>query len=261
MTLTRTKMIASLAGGAALVACGTSLAQQQPASTLNVPGEAPVPSSHPNSIQPETTLSISASGEVSRKPDIAMITAGVQTDSASASDAMSQNASRMQGVYSALRNAGVAERDMQTSNLSLQPMYDYSGRDGAPPRVTGYTASNQLTVKVRDLDNLGRTMDAIVTQGGNTISGLQFSLDDPSEARDEARRQAIQKAVQRANLYAEATGYRVARIVTISESSGSYNPPMPMMTMRAESADASTEVSSGEVGYSVDVNVTFELRK
>ncbi|MEQ9315587.1 MAG: SIMPL domain-containing protein, partial [Henriciella sp.] len=78
---------------------------------------------------------------------------------------------------------------------------------------------------------------------------------------DEARRQAIQKAVQRANLYAEATGYRVARIVTISESSGSYNPPMPMMAMRAESADASTEVSSGEVGYSVDVNVTFELRK
>jgi uncharacterized protein YggE len=150
---------------------------------------------------------------------------------------------------------------MQTSNLSLQPAYDYSGRDGSPPQVTGYTASNQLDVKVRDLANLGKTMDAIVSQGGNTISGLQFGLDDPSDARDEARVIAIQKAVERANLYASATGYRVARIVTISESSGGGYQPMPMMSMRAESADLSTQVSSGEVGYSVDVTVTFELRK
>lgn len=261
MTMKRTKLIAGLAGATALVACGTSLAQQQPATTSSVPGEAPVPSSHPNSIQPETTLSISASGEVSRSPDIATITAGVQTEAPTASQAMSQNAERMEGVYKALRDASVAERDMQTSNLSLQPSYDYSNRDGAPPKVTGYTASNQLSVKVRDLDNLGRTMDAIVAQGGNTISGLQFGLDDPSEARDEARRQAIQKAVERANLYAEATGYRVARIVTISESSNNYSPPMPMMAVRSEAADATTQVSGGEVGYSVDVNVTFELRK
>ncbi|MGB3626467.1 MAG: SIMPL domain-containing protein [Henriciella sp.] len=261
MTLTRNKIIAGLAGATALVACGTSLAQQQPASTPNVPGEAPVPSSHPNSIQPETTLSISASGEVSRTPDIATITAGVQTEAETASEAMSQNAARMDGVYAALRSAGVAERDMQTSNLSLQPRYNYSNRDGSPPKVTGYTASNQLNVKVRDLDNLGETMDAIVAQGGNTISGLQFGLDDPSEARDEARREAIQKAVERASLYAEATGYRVARIVTISENASGGNMPMPMMAVRNESADASTQVSSGEVGYSVDVNVTFELRK
>ncbi|MEM5516731.1 SIMPL domain-containing protein [Henriciella sp. AS95] len=261
MKMTTPRMIAGIAGAGALVACGTSMAQQSPANTVNVPGEAPIPSSHPNSIQPETTLQISASGEVSRAPDIATITAGVQTEAKTASEAMSQNASRMDGVYSALQTAGVANRDMQTSNLSLQPSYDYSNRDGSPPRVTGYTASNQLTVKVRDLDNLGTTMDAIVTQGGNTISGLQFGLDDPSEARDEARRQAIQKAVQRANLYAEATGYRVARIVTISESSGGGYQPMPMMSVRAESAEDSTQVSGGEVGYSVNVNVTFELRK
>ncbi|GGB65163.1 SIMPL domain-containing protein [Henriciella pelagia] len=261
MQLPNARMIATIAGAGALVACGTSMAQQAPASTLNVPGEAPIPSSHPNSIQPETTLQISATGEVSRTPDIATITAGVQTEGKTASEAMSQNASRMQGVYSALRSAGAADRDMQTSNLSLQPAYDYSGRDGSPPQVTGYTASNQLDVKVRDLANLGKTMDAIVSQGGNTISGLQFGLDDPSDARDEARVIAIQKAVERANLYASATGYRVARIVTISESSGGGYQPMPMMSMRAESADLSTQVSSGEVGYSVDVTVTFELRK
>lgn len=260
MKFTSAKLVAGLAGAGALVACGTSLAQQAP-STMTAPSEAPIPSSHPNSIQPETTLSISASGEVSKAPDIAFITAGVQTNAPTASQAMSQNATSMQGVYSALRSAGVAERDMQTSNLSLQPQYDYSNRDGTPPEVTGYSASNQLNVKVRDLANLGKTMDAIVNQGGNTISGLQFSLDDASAAKDEARRQAIQKAVQRANLYADATGYRVARIVSISESSNEYSPPMPMMAVRAESANADTQVSSGEVNYSVSVNVTFELRK
>ena len=251
-----------LASGAmiGLVAGGAAIAQQS-AQPAQMPGEHPVPSDHANSIQPETTLSVSASGEVSRAPDIATITAGVQTDADTASAAMSQNASAMDGVYNALEEAGVAARDMQTSNLSLQPRYDYSNNDGQPPRGTGYTASNQLSVTVRDLDNLGRTMDAIVQQGGNTISGLQFSLDDPSEARNEARRQAIQTAVKRANLYAQETGYRVARIVTINEQSGGYQGPQPMMMARAESADTSTRVSSGEVNYSVTVDVTFELRK
>ena len=250
----------AIAASTALVACGTSLAQQ-PATSPTVPGDAPVPSTHANSIQPATTLSVSASGEVSRAPDMATITAGVQTEADTASAAMSQNANSMDGVYQALRAAGVAERDMQTSNLSLQPRYDYSQNDGSPPRVVGYTASNQLTVTVRDLENLGRNMDAIVQQGGNTISGLSFGLDDPSEAKDEARRKAVEKAVQRANLYADATGYRVARIVTINESSYDSQPPMPMMAMREQSAQADTQVSGGEVGYSVTVDITFELRK
>ena len=251
--------ILALAAAGALVACGTSLAQTAPAGPA-VPGEAPIPSSHANSIQPETTLSLSASGEVTRAPDMATITLGVQTEADTASAAMSQNAERMNRVYAALSEAGIAERDMQTSNLSLQPRYDYSNRDGSPPKVTGYTASNQVTVKARDLDTLGTTMDTIVAEGGNTISGLNFGLEDPSEARDEARREAVKKALQRAQLYADATGYRVARIVTISESGGDYGGPVPMMSMRAE-ADSSTKISGGEVGYTVDVNVTFELRK
>jgi uncharacterized protein len=244
---------AALAGGAAIA--------QQSATSQGVPNQQPVPSNHANSIQPETTLSVSASGEVSRAPDIATISAGVETEAETASAAMSQNAASMDGVYSALEAAGVVGRDMQTSNLSLQPRYDYSNRDGAPPRLVGYTASNQLSVKVRDLDNLGRTMDAIVQEGGNTISGLQFSLDDPTEARNDARRQAIQTAVRRANLYAQETGYRVARIVTINEQSSGGYQPQPMMAMRAEAADASTKVARGEVSYSVTVDVTFELRQ
>lgn len=219
-------------------------------------------SGHANSIQPETTISISAEASVTRDPDIAFISAGVQTEAKTAKEAMDDNASRMNGVFDALEEAGVAKRDMQTSNFSLQPRYDYSSRGERPPQLVGYTASNQLTVKVRDLDNLGQTMDALVSAGGNTFSGLRFALEDDAEARDEARTTAMTNAVSRAELYAEAAGYRVARIVSISEG-GSYTPqPMQMAEMRAVAADsAPTPIASGEVGYNASVNVTFELVK
>lgn len=125
MKLTLTRPLAAMAGASLLVACGTSLAQEAPAATMNVPGEAPIPTSHPNSIQPETTISISATGEVSRAPDMATISAGVQTEAPTASEAMSQNAASMQGVYDALEAVGIAASDLQTSRLSLQPRYDY----------------------------------------------------------------------------------------------------------------------------------------
>ena len=214
---------------------------------------------HPNSIQPETTVSISATGVVEKEPDIAIMTTGVQTEAKTAAQAVADNARKMTDVFKTVEAAGVAKKDMQTSNFSLSPRYDYSSR-GAPPRVTGYTASNQLSITVRDLDDLGETMDAIVSAGSNTFGGLRFALDDPSGAQDEARRTAMTKARERAELYAAAAGLKVKRIVTISESGG-YNPgPMPMMQSRAiEAADATTPIATGEVGYSITVNVMFEL--
>lgn len=225
------------------------------------PNAEPLETTHPNSIQPETTLSISAEGSVKREPDIAFLNAGVQTQGETAQAAMSANSAAMNGVFDALAAADVDRSDMQTSNFSLQPQYDYSNRQsGQPPKLTGYQASNQLTVRVRDLDNLGETMDALVSAGGNTFSGLNFALEDDRAAKNAARDIAMKEAIARAELYAAASGYEVARVVTISESGG-YNPqPMAMMA-EARSADRSTPIASGEVGYSVSVNVTFELRK
>lgn len=225
------------------------------------PNAEPIASTHPNSIQPETTLQISADASVNREPDIAFIMTGVTSESETAQQAMAENRTAMNGVFDALKAAGIAERDMQTSNFSLNPRYDYSTRrDGQPPRLVGYTASNQLSVKVRDLDELGETMDALVEAGGNTFSGLRFALDDDRAAKNEARRLAMAEAISRAELYASAAGYEVARIVTLSESGG-YQP-QPMMMARAEMAsDRATPIASGEVSYSMTVNVTFELRK
>lgn len=212
-----------------------------------------------NSIQPETTISISAEANVRREPDIAYLSVGVQTDARTAKQAMDENAQRMNGVFAALEEVGVETSDMQTSNFSLQPRYDYSSR-GESPRLTGYAASNQLTVKVRDLVKLGTTMDALVNSGGNTFSGLRFALEDASEAQDEARRLAMKNAIERAELYADAAGYRIARIVSISEGTSFTPGPTPMAEMRSVAVDAApTPIASGEVGYSASVNVTFEL--
>lgn len=256
---------------AVLAACGGSSepsetpatpapSQAAPAPTVT-PNAEPLTSTHPNSIQPETTISISAEGSVKRDPDIAFLNAGVQTQGETAQAAMTANATAMNGVFEALEAANVEASDMQTSNFSLQPQYDYSNRQsGQPPRLVGYQASNQLTVRVRDLDNLGETMDALVGAGGNTFSGLRFALEDDRAAKDAARDLAMKEAIARAELYAAASGYEVARVVTISESGGFSPQPMAMMA-QSRSVESSTPIASGEVGYSVSVNVTFELRK
>lgn len=226
---------------------------------LGTPIPALAQSAHPNSVQPETTLSITAEASVTREPDLALLSAGVQTEADTAKQAMRDNAEAMSGVFDALSQAGVAQRDMQTSNFSLQPRYDYSSRKDAPPNLVGYTASNQLTVKVRDLGSLGETMDALVTAGGNTFSGLSFGLDDPSEAKNEARTLAMEDALARATLYANAAGLRVSRIVTIDEGYNSGLRPMAMMAREGLAAASATPVASGEVAYSASVSVLFEL--
>lgn len=214
---------------------------------------------HPASIQPETTISISAQGSVQRAPDIAYITTGVTTEAATAEGALADNARRMNSLMGVLKEAGIAERDIQTSNFSLNPVYVYP--ENQPPRITGYSASNQVTVRVRQLDRLGAILDTVVKAGGNNFGGLSFGLDDDTEARNEARRMAMKEAMDRATLYAEVAGLKIRRVVTISESGGWSPQPMPMMAMaRMESADmAPSPVSGGEVGFTADVNVVFEL--
>ncbi len=220
---------------------------------------------HPNSIQPETTITINAAGEVSRAPDIAYINAGVQSEARTAKEAMALNARDMNGMLKALKAAGIADKDIQTSNFSLNPRYDYiQEKDGRGRQVlAGYTASNQVTAKVRKLDTLGATLDTLVSGGGNTLNGVSFALDDDRAATDEARRLAMQTATERAELYARAAGYRVARIVTINESFQSDQPqPMVMMARAKTMADAApTPIASGEVGFTANVSVLYELKK
>jgi uncharacterized protein YggE len=205
-----------------------------------------------------TRLDVSAEGAVTRAPDIATLSAGVMTQSATAAAAMAENAKKMAAAVSALKRAGVADRDIRTSSLSLQPQYRYA--DNQPPVVTGYQASNQLTVTFRDIKQAGPILDALVAQGVNQISGPDFALEHPDAAMDEARIEAMQKARAKADLYAKAAGMRVKRIVAIGEGGGySPQPPRPMVMMAARMKE-STDLQPGEEKIGVTVNVTFELQ-
>ncbi|RZA18984.1 MAG: SIMPL domain-containing protein [Lysobacteraceae bacterium] len=206
-----------------------------------------------------TLLSVSASADARRVPDVATISTGVVTQAADANAAMRANAVQMDKVMAAIRAAGIAERDVQTSGINLNPNYKYV--ENAPPTIVGYQASNTVNVKVRDLSKLGKVLDAFVEQGANQINGPSFEVDKPDEAYDEARIAAIKKAQARAETYANALGLKVRRMVSISEGGASFPRPMPMM--RAMAADAGfakeTSVAPGESTLSVSIEVVFEL--
>jgi uncharacterized protein len=206
-----------------------------------------------------TRLDISATGEVTRVPDVAVISAGVMTRSATATAAIADNAARMERVRAALKRAGIADRDIQTANLSLNPEYRY--QDNQPPQLNGYTASNQVNIKFRDIRNTGRILDALVGEGANQINGPSLTIDKPEDALDEARTKAIAAGRARAELYARALGMRVVRLLSVSEGSN-FGGPHPVVMMRAEGsvAAADTKIDPGEQQLQVTVAMSFELQ-
>ncbi len=207
-----------------------------------------------------TLLSVSAQADSKRVPDVATISAGVVTQAADANAAMRQNAEQMAKVVAAIKAAGIAERDVQTSGISINPQYKYV--ENQAPEITGYQASNTVSLKVRDIAKLGKVLDTLVAQGANQVNGPNFEVDKPDEAYDEARRAALEKAQARAEMYAKTMGLKVRRVVSISENGGSFpRPPMPMMAMsRSKEAYAGdTSVSPGETTLSMTLDVVFEL--
>jgi uncharacterized protein YggE len=206
-----------------------------------------------------TRLDISATGEVSRIPDVAVISAGVVSRATTASAAMQDNASRMQRVLAALKRAGVADRDIQTSNINLNPEYRYP--ENQSPQLVGYTATNNVSVRFRDVRASGKILDALVGEGANQINGPSLTIDKPEAALDEARAKAVAIGRERASLYARSLGLRVARLVAVSENGGSYPAPPPMpMYARAEAAQAKTAIEPGEQKLQVTLSMTFELQ-
>lgn len=240
--------IASIAAMAAMIAANaTPVAAQSTANSVQM-----TPS----------TLNLNVSSEIKKAPDIATISAGVVTSSRTAKTAMDDNARKMSAAFAALKAAGIADRDMQTSGIQLAPQYDYS--TSTRPKITGYQATNRLTLRLRKLETIGPVLDALVAQGINEVNGPTFGIENPEAELDKARTEAMTTAMRRAELYARASGMRVKRVLTINESGG-YQPPqpMPMMMARVAMADsqAETPVAPGEVTLSIQLNVQFELEK
>ncbi|WP_158272116.1 SIMPL domain-containing protein [Marinicauda salina] len=205
------------------------------------------------------TLSLSATGEVRAAPDMATVSAGAVSRGASAQEALSANARLMQGVFDALDETGIAERDVQTSQLSVNPVYSRPDEETRERRIVAYEARNTVNVIVRDLDGLGETIDALVNAGANELQGVNFGLEERTEAEDAARLQAIEELHRLRDLYAEAGDFEVERVLSISESSGGGPQPMYARMEVMAMAAAPTPTAVGELTVSVTINASWEI--
>jgi len=205
-------------------------------------------------------LSLNATGEAKAAPDMATLSAGVVSQAQTAEAALSENSTKMNRVVAELRKAGVADKDIQTSNLNISPVYaNNRENNGSGPRISGYRASNQVTATVRDLDDVGPAIDAMVRAGANNVNNVGFSRENSDEEMDAARRDAMEKIMEKARLYAEAGGFKLGPILELSESGGHYPQPQYARMAMAESADGATPVEPGELTMTVNVNATFQI--
>ena len=202
-------------------------------------------------------LDVTGSARATVAPDMAIVTLGVSTEAETAAAAMSANSTSQQAVIDALKAEGIEARDIQTSGLNLSPKVEYA--NDRPPKLVGYTASNTVTVRIRDLAGMGRVLDKLVATGANEISGISFAREDMTAAEDQARADAVKDARRRAELMAEAAGMKLGRLRALSDSPVG-DAPRPMLAMRAEAkADSPVPIAAGELEINASVSAVFDL--
>ena len=203
---------------------------------------------------PEHTISVSGIGRVTTTPDVADVRVGVTLTRTKVRDAQSAAATAMAGVIAALKKTGIADKDIQTTSLSLQPVYDYS--NGNAPRLTGYQIVNAVQATVRRLDTISDVIDGALAAGATTLDGITFRVDDPSAAEAQAREAAMKNARARADALAKAASVSITGVSSISEQSGSVPVPVPYAAAPAaldKAASTPVQVGTNEVDVSVSV--------
>jgi uncharacterized protein len=205
-------------------------------------------------------VELSVSEMVESAPDMATFSTGVESSAPTATAALRANSAAVARVINQLKSLGIAERDIQTSGINLNPEYEYV-QATQRNRFKGYRVSNQVSVKMRDIDQLGKVLDQIVTSGATNINGPYFSIDDDSAVKRTARAAALANGKAQAESYARAAGYSGVRLLSVSEGIAGRPMPYPMMRQVAmvEAADASVPVQPGQVGTSVVLNLQYEM--
>ncbi|MDP2411337.1 MAG: SIMPL domain-containing protein [Pseudolabrys sp.] len=201
-------------------------------------------------------VSVTGEATVSVAPDIAVIRIGVGSLGKTAREASDANAKQMTAVLAAIRGAGIADRDVQTSRLSLQPQYDPN--KGGTARLLGFQVTNQLTIRIRDIDSLPTILDRAIAAGANEMSGIEFIVSEQSKLLDQARDDAVADARRKAELYAKAAGASLGPVVAITEEGAA--PPVRPMVQSMQAMRAAVPVAPGEQMLRAVVTVSFELK-
>jgi uncharacterized protein len=211
----------------------------------------------------QAVIKVSGEGRATTAPDMAILQLSVVKDAKTAREALDANNRAMAEVLAALRQEGIADRDLQTSGFSINPQYHYpQSNDGGnrPPELVGYQVVNGVVVRVRDLARFGEILDKSVSLGVNQGGGIEFTNDKPEEVITEARKAAVADAITKARVLAEAAGVSLGRLIELSEQPPRPEPPIPLARMAKESAAADqVPIATGENAYSVTVNVTFAI--
>lgn len=203
------------------------------------------------------TVTVSATGQAFAEPDLARVQTGVVSEAGTAREALSANNAAMTQLIAGLKENGIEAKDIQTSGFHLNPRYTHPG-DGQPPLIDGYQATNNVEVTVRKLDTLGTVLDKLVTLGANQMNGIAFDVTAAETLRDAARKNAIANARRRAELFAEAAGAKVGKVVTINE--GGVSEPRPYLaSARMSAAPDHVPVERGQQALDANVTVTWEL--
>lgn len=209
------------------------------------------------SAQDAGRITVVGSGQVETLPDMATITFGVRTQAVQAGDALAANSAAISDVIAVLSDAGMAKKDVQTSGLSLSPMWsDRIASESDRPEISGYMVSNQVTVRVRDLSALGDVLGAVVENGANEFYGLQFGVQEPGAFQDQARAEAVADARRKAEIYAKAAGVKLGQLIELTENGGRAGAPIAFREMAM--AD-SAPIAQGEIALGASVTMVFSV--
>lgn len=205
----------------------------------------------------EGRIEVRGEGRVVARPDMAEVQAGVSAIGETAGAAIGEMRAGLDPLIAALREAGIDAADLQTSRLSLRPLYGQpDGPRSGPPKIEGYEAVSQLTLRVRDLERLGELLEIALSAGANAIDGLNLTISDASALRDEARRLAVEDAINAAQVLADAAGRSLGPLISLSEDSGG-NGPQPMFMESARMSDM--PVAEGEIEITARVSASFAI--
>lgn len=199
-------------------------------------------------------IRVTGEASINAPPDLAVIRTGVTTQGKTAREAMDANSKTAAGLLASLRSAGIDDKDIQTSQLSLQPTYE-TGPGSGRGRINGFQASNQVTVIVHDISKLADVVDRVVGAGATNIGGIEFMVSTPSQLLDQARAEAVADARRKAEIYAKAAGVTLGRLQSLSEDQA-FDAPVPVQ-MRG--AMAAPPISPGEKTLRLKITASFEV--
>jgi uncharacterized protein YggE len=213
-------------------------------------------SAHAQQLAPGRRIVVTGEGQVSVAPDIAQIRTGVVTRGKTVQSAAEANSKLMTAILAALTESGIAPKDVQTTQLSIQPEFSQP-KPGDERRLTGYSIGNHVTVKIRQIDRLGHVLDRMIAAGATEVWNLEFLLSNPSEALLQVRAAAIADARRKAETYARAAGVTLGRVFSIEEES---NPSMAVRSRAlAHPTAAQAPIAPGENTLTATVTVGFEI--